>query len=68
MPVFSIYSDMPPLVRPNLEPLSPQKVMDLRFQSLDGNVMPHFLQSRLNHTSWWKFIEVPHYTCVNSRC
>jgi len=66
MPVFSIYSDMPASIHLNLEPSSPQKIMDLRFQSQDGNAMPQSLQSRFSHTSWLKFIEVPHYTCVKA--
>jgi len=63
LPASSMYSDMPPGVLPDLEPFSPQKIMDLRFQSQDGNEMPQSLQSRFRQTSWWKFIEVPRYTC-----
>ena len=67
-PVSSTYSrpDTPPLVRPNLEPFSPQKVMDLRFQNQGGNMMPQSLERRFSHNSWQKFIEVPHYTCAKS--
>jgi len=64
-PVSSIPSTSP-LVRPNLEPFSPQKIMDLRFQSQDGNEMPQSLQGRFSYNSWWKFIEVPHYTCAKT--
>ena len=70
-PASSTYHNRPatpPRVRPDLEPFSPQKIMDLRFQSQDGNMMPESLQSRFDHNSWWKFIEVPHYTCAYPRC
>jgi len=66
IPVTLIDPDIPPGILPDLKPFSPQKIMDLRFQSQDGNVMPQFLQSRFNHTPWLKFIEVPHYTCAKT--
>ena len=64
-PVSSIYHQpgTPPLVCPNLEAFS-FKIMNLRFQSQDGNELPQSLQSKFSHTSWSKFIEVPRYTCV----
>jgi len=63
--VSSIYHQpgTPTLVGPNLEPFSPQKIMDLPFQSQDNNVMPQSLQSRFSQSSWWEFIDVPYYTC-----
>ena len=61
-----IYPGLPPGFFSYAVPFSPRKIMDLRFQSQDGNVMPQFLQSRFSDTSWWEFIEVPHYTCAKT--